>query len=224
MCEIKPSRLVTSNQTGIHQHLQVAVNKHLATDWQKPISNFSDDVFTRIKDWLALDDRPFILDSGCGTGESSARLAKIFPDCKVLGFDRSATRLSRLTRKTIVPDNCFTIRAKADDLWRQLARANLKPVRHFLLYPNPYRKPSQLNQRWHGSPVFPYLVALGGQLEVRTNWSIYAKEFAQALNLAAGITSSIATYTPDEPISPFEKKYHESGHTLWRLTADLRCE
>ena len=95
-------------------------------------------------------------------------------------------------------------------------------MRHFLLFPNPYPKPAQLNQRWHGSPVFPYLIALGGNLELRTNWQIYTEEFAQALASAAGIASSIESYEPDIPISPFEKKYRNSGHILWRLTANLR--
>jgi len=216
-----PSRRITSSQTGTHRHLQAVVDKHLATAWQKPISDYSREVFARVEHWLAHDDRPWILDSGCGTGESSARLAELFPDSKVLGFDRSQARLARLSRKTTVPENCLTIRANADDLWRQLVTANVKPTRHYLFYPNPYPKPAQLNQRWHGSPVFPYLVALGGNLELRSNWSIYVEEFAAALTQSTGITASVEPHVADAPVSPFEKKYQDSGHKLWRITINL---
>ena len=35
----------------------------------------------------ALPDDPYILDAGCGTGEISSRLAKLFPRARVLGVD-----------------------------------------------------------------------------------------------------------------------------------------
>lgn len=38
---------------------------------------------------------PVVLDSGCGTGRSSALLAKSYPHLPVLGIDRSAARLSK---------------------------------------------------------------------------------------------------------------------------------
>lgn len=216
-----PSREVTSNQAGIHQHLQVVVNKHLATTWQKPISDFSKEVFARVEEWLALDDRPLILDSCCGTGESSVRLAKKYPCHRVLGFDRSETRLNKLVRKLAVPENCFTIRANADDFWRQLVAANIHPVRHFVLFPNPYPKAAQLNQRWHGSPVFPYLIALGGRIEVRSNWKTYLDELAAAITIATTVEPRIEDYHPELVLSAFEEKYRDSGHTLWRLNAQL---
>ncbi len=216
-----PSREVTSNQAGIHQHLQAVVEKHLATPWQKPMADFSREVFARVKEWLALDDRPLILDSCCGTGESSVRLAKKYPRNRVLGFDRSETRLNKLDRKLVVPENCFTIRANADDLWRQLVAANIHPVRHFVLFPNPYPKAAQLNQRWHGSPVFPYLIALGGSIEVRSNWKTYLDELAAAITIATSVEPRVEEYQPELVLSAFEKKYRDSGHTLWRLRAQL---
>ncbi len=216
-----PSRKVTSNQVGIHQHLKAVVEKHLATTWQKPINDFSREAFARVKEWLTMEDRPLILDSCCGTGESTVRLAEKFPGNRVLGFDRSEVRLNKLVRKLSVPDNCFTIRANADDLWRQLVVANIHPVRHFILFPNPYPKAGQLNQRWHGSPVFPYLIALGGRIEVRSNWRTYLDELAVAITIATGVIARVEEYLPEVVLSAFEEKYRDSGHTLWRLSAQL---
>ncbi len=215
------SREVTSNQQGVHDNLQAVVQKHLSTPWQKPLSDFSVDVFAQVQQWLARDDRPLILDSGCGTGESTARLAELFPQARVLGFDRSAVRLDKLEKKRAVPENCFTIRANAEDLWRQLVQSGVRPLRHYLLYPNPYPKASRLKQRWHASPVFPYLVALGGSIELRSNWQNYVQEFAVALELAIGIRPAVEPYQPDSPLTPFEVKYQGSGHQLWRLRVDL---
>ena len=216
-----PSREVTSNQAGIHQHLKAVVEKHLATTWQKPISEFSKDVFARVEAWWALDDRPLVLDSCCGTGESSVRLAKEFPHNRVLGFDRSQVRLNKLVNKLSVPENCCIIRANADDLWRQLVAANIYPERHFMLFPNPYPKAAQLNQRWHGSPVFPYLMSLGGSIEVRSNWKTYLDELAVAITIATGVGVCVEDYHPELVYSAFEKKYRDSGHNLWRLSAQI---
>ena len=49
------------------------------------------------------------------------------------------------------------------------------------LYPNPWPKKKHLGRRWHGAPVFPALVKLGGELEMRSNWQTYLDEFALAL-------------------------------------------
>lgn len=216
-----PSREVASNQTGIHENLQAIVAKHLAIPWQKPVSDYSLEQFAAIRSWLDRDDLPLILDSGCGTGESSVTLAKQFPEFRILGFDRSEVRLNKLRRKTTIPGNCFTIRANAEDLWRQLVEAGIYPQRHYLLYPNPYPKSAHLKKRWHGSPVFPCLIALGGQVELRSNWKLYLEEFAVALHCAAGIRSKLEPVYPHTPISPFERKYRDSQHRLWRLQADL---
>ncbi len=65
---------------------------------------------------------------------------------------------------------------------------------------------------------------LSPELELRTNWKIYADEFRLALEIA---NEKLHRYSridaerffPDIPVSAFEKKFAESGHTLWRVTA-----
>ena len=218
-----PSRQVISNQSGTHEHLTDVVLKHQQHTWQKPISEFSSIGFTNIKQWLDESDKPLILDSGCGTGESSIRLAEQHPNHRILGFDRSEVRLDKLFRKFTLPENCLIVRADADDLWRQLVQHHTKVEKHYLLFPNPYPKASQLNKRWHGSPVFPWLVALGGQIELRSNWLTYLEEFRLAVSLITNqpVMTDPAAYTPDPPLTLFEKKYFENQQTLWRLELSL---
>lgn len=212
------SRTISSNQAGCHPRLAHVVRKHLSHEWQRPPAAFSGQVFDQVRQWLEARGAPLILDSGCGTAASSISIAQQHPDCSVLGFDRSAVRLRR--RQQSVPPNCMLIRADAQDLWRQLASHEFRTRHHFLLYPNPYPKASQLNSRWHGSPAFPALLSLGGEIDVRSNWKTYLDEFQQALGIA-GFTSQLEPYEPRVPLTLFEQKYANSGHALWRLTASL---
>lgn len=161
-----------------------------------------------------------VLDSGCGTGASTRWLAAANPGAMVIGVDKSADRLSRHGEQG---PGYSLVRADLNDFWRLLRASEHRVSRHYLLYPNPWPKPRQLNKRWYASPAFPVILGLGGVLELRTNWSIYAEEFAAALALA-GVASDVESFTPDEPICPFEDKYAASGQTLYRLIADLGVE
>lgn len=138
---------------------------------------------------------------------------------RVLGIDKSADRLSR--HGDVSLSNYRLVRADVNDFWRLLAEQGITVARHCLFYPNPYPKSSQLRKRWHGSPAFPSLIALGGSLEVRSNWRIYLEEFAIALQ-TAGFASTITDLDEaSTPISRFEAKYRASAQPLHALTATL---
>lgn len=158
-----------------------------------------------------------MLDSGCGVGESSRRLAERYPESLVIGVDKSAARLAKASGS----ENCRLLRADLYDFWRLAAGAGWRPRRHYLLYPNPWPKARHLQRRWHGSALLPALLALGGRLELRSNWQIYVREFAEALMIAGCETLEWGRFCPREPLSPFERKYHAAGQPLWRLRADL---
>lgn len=211
------SRLPVSSQSGIHDRLDEIVLGHLASEWQQPLRRHSIQSFDRIRGELECAGQ-LILDAGCGTGASTARLARRYPEALVIGVDKSRDRLSRPME---LPDNARLVRAELSDFWRQLQSADTRLARHCLYYPNPWPKPAQLKRRWHAHPVFPCILALGGRLELRTNFEIYAIEFARALELAGVANVKVVSLTVDEPVSPFERKYAQSGHRLWKLTANL---
>lgn len=211
------SRLPTSSQVGIHARLDEIVRRHQSTPWLQPVREHNQRAFDRIRTRVA-EDAELILDSGCGTGHSTVRLAEEFPQATVVGIDKSE---ARLTRAPVLPDNAVLVRADLADFWRLASAAGWRPGRHFLLYPNPWPKAVHLQRRWHGHPVFPDLVALGGRLELRTNFGLYAEEFQRALRVVGACQVNMVSFTPDKALSPFEVKYLESGHTLYRLTANL---
>jgi tRNA (guanine-N7-)-methyltransferase len=212
------SRTISTNQRGVNRHLNAIVTKHLTTQWRRPIAAHSRDAFHTAQEWLADGEGELILDSCCGVGESSRQLAIDYAGSRVIGIDKSA---SRLARSAHVPANCLLLRADVNDMWRLIADAGWSVARHYLLYPNPYPRRAQFSRRWHGSPAFPTLLSIGGHLEVRSNWQLYVHEFAQALSMV-GVEASVEAFNPKSAMTPFERKYAASGQTLWRLTADAR--
>ncbi|PKM23032.1 MAG: SAM-dependent methyltransferase [Gammaproteobacteria bacterium HGW-Gammaproteobacteria-14] len=218
------SRLVQSSQDGIHPSLQVLLARHLATPWRQPLADHSRLAFNSLSQWRRQrSECPLWMDSGCGTGRATVQLAEENPDVLVVGLDQSAARLERgRQRYPVLPDNALLLRAECADLWRLMVSAGWTLQRHYLLYPNPWPKPGHLQRRWHGHPVFPTLLALGGLLELRSNWSIYVDEMAQVLAFM-GCSGSHGSFTASSPLTDFEEKYQHSDHSLYRLTYSLDC-
>ena len=107
------------------------------------------------------------------------------------------------------------------DYWRLLQAADIRLARHYLLYPNPWPKIGHLARRWHGHPVFPAMLALGGVLECRSNWQIYVEEFCFAIKHLTQRTALCESFIPEQPLTPFERKYLNSGHPLYRMQLSL---
>ena len=216
------SRFISSAQNGPHQDLEALVLKHMAHPFQKPIADYNREALA-----VALAARDawnpqasVILDAGCGVGWSTQRIAETFPDHFVLGIDQSLDRISR-GKPLPMPANAVLIRADLVDFWRLLAENGIRLARHYNLYPNPWPKIGHLARRWQGHAVFPVWLALGGEVECRSNWQIYIEEMAQALTLLTAQQVSCEPWQTDNPMTPFEKKYQESGHDLWRCRVSL---
>jgi tRNA (guanine-N7-)-methyltransferase len=216
---------IESTQTGPHPRLAEVLARHREKPNRRPYAEHSQAAAEQLLAWLQQSPAPLVLDSGCGTGASTAVLAQRYPDCRVAGVDQSLQRLSRfgplLGQARALTANALLLRANLEDLWRLLHAAGWRLQRHLLWYPNPWPKPEHLMRRWHAHPVFPTLLDLGGELELRSNWRIYVDEFAQAL-AAYGIPSTLRQIAANAPAdTPFERKYQDSGHPLWQLSAHL---
>jgi len=213
------SRDIRSAQDDVHRNLERLLSRHLATPFTRPVSPVTQAAYAAA---MAAWDRkrPLLLDAGCGVGWSTLALAREYPGHFVLGVDQSSDRIGR-GKPGEVPDNAVFVRADLVDFWRLLLADGIQLDRHFLLYPNPWPKIGHLSRRWHGHAVFPDLLALGGTLELRTNWRIYADEFAWAVARVSDCDAAVAAYETDAPLTPFERKYRDSGQTLWRYVVDL---
>ena len=231
------ARSVTTNQEGPYKELERVVRKHAATLFLRPVADHTRKAFDAAKEFVnrfydnVSANKPLdvILDSGCGTGESTVHIAKRFPDTPVIGVDKSAVRLTRActgnapTADGEIPPNAFWVRAELLDFWK-LALDEVNggwwhiPY-HALYYPNPWPKQSEATRRFHLHPIFPTLIKLGEQIELRTNWEIYAREFAEAARVLKETMVGISceAFMAEQPITAFERKYKEARQQLWRV-------
>lgn len=216
--DLKNAGLVSSSQTDIHPRLLEITHKHLVHRWKQPLHQPTVDAWMRLKNEQGFSARDgFILDSGCGTGASSIQLAELNPGCKVLGVDQS---ISRLTTNGVLDgfyrsNNLILMRAELSSLWRLMLAEGYQPDCHYLLYPNPWPKSSHVKRRWHGHPVFPDLLTLGGALELRCNWEIYAQEFAAAAGQLCKNNFEVKVFSGAANSTPFEQKYLARGQALF---------
>ena len=267
------AREILSNQDGPFKDLEKLVRKYSATEYKRPIADHTRNAFADaeqfIEDFYTKEStqsgvtscgtpQPVILDSGCGTGESTQHLARRFPDYPVIGIDKSAIRLDKAGKafdtaqsrgiearngdaQQEAPKNIFYVRAELIDFWRlalnKVTNKQWVIPYHALYYPNPWPKQSEAGRRFHLHPIFPTLLQLAQETELRTNWEIYAQEFAQAariikeipghtstsLSTGAGDDNVVAksvsceAFEPEQPITAFERKYKNACQQLWQV-------
>ncbi|MEP5763981.1 MAG: SAM-dependent methyltransferase [Halieaceae bacterium] len=212
------SKPVSSSQQSCHPQLGRLVHKHLQHPTRRPPAAHTLAAFEQITARVEQDKRPLIFDSFCGTGMSTGLIAARHPDCLVIGIDKSDHRLHR--HQPSAEADYLLVRAECGDFWRLAVTAGWRLQRHYLLYPNPWPKATQLKRRVHGSADLPALLALGGEIELRSNWQVYVEEFGSAL-FQAGEFPVIDAYEAEQALSLFEGKYLKSGHGLWRCRCKL---
>jgi tRNA (guanine-N7-)-methyltransferase len=222
---------------------QVALHHvNFLSRWQqaRPIADHTLRAFRHVAEWRhERPNRPLIFDSGCGTGRSSEMLAEMFPSHDIVAIDRNDALLKRSPFYQLlggtqalgpeVPSNILLVRADLVDFWRLAHAEGWKLDYHFLLYPNPYPKPSDIKSRIYGHPVFPIMIALGGTVEVRSSWEAYCTDFAAA---ASAIAPDAVVDGPHRfelgskgsALTNFEAKYHACSQPMYRLLVSLpRC-
>ena len=210
--------MLQTDQVAPHADLTDVVRRHQQNPWRKPCPTHTREAFEQFLQTYRRDPRPIVLDSFCGTGMSTAILAAQFPEAWVVGIDQSAHRLAK--HQPTEQRNYHLLRAEAEPFWCCLAEAGIRLHSHWLLYPNPWPKASQFKKRLHGHGAFPMLAQLGGALEMRTNWHLFAEEFALAAELI-GLKGGVDVVSPAAPMTLFERKYQERGQTLWRFSGEF---
>jgi tRNA G46 methylase TrmB len=214
------SRSITTNQVGIHEKLVDLVEKYQRSQNLRPVAAHSHTAFAHMREWLGDWQGSLILDNCCGVGASTATIAKQHPDAKVIGIDKSALRIEKHSHYAAKSDNYLLVRADLHDIWRLARDAGWQCSKQYLLYPNPYPKSAQVQKRWHGSPAFLDMLALGGDLLMRSNWQLYLQE-AQAVLALLGKQATLSAVTDPNPLTPFEAKYQDSGQQCWELVCIL---
>jgi tRNA (guanine-N7-)-methyltransferase len=219
----KDSGTVDSNQHQIHRQLIKVLKTHLNSTYRKPVSSYSRSTFFLVDRIRLQLNRPLILDSGCGTGHASRFLAANNADRLIIGVDKSSHRLGKggLDSNFELQENCLLVKMNLVDFWRLAVEYGWQLEKHYLLYPNPWPKAKHLRRRWYAHPVFPQLLKLGGELELRCNWRLYAEEFQASMNFIAPGSCILTEFAEPPGISLFEQKYLKQGHQLYRCHCNL---
>ena len=115
------SRVPTSAQAGVHEHLVRLLERHRLAPFRKPYADYNRVAFETsfARREREAPDAPLILDACCGVGESSVALARAFPEHYVIGVDQSEARLGRFELARL-PPNLDLVRADLVDArcWR----------------------------------------------------------------------------------------------------------
>ncbi len=217
----RPSKKVYTNQQGLHKDLLEIIKRYNITSFKRPIPQRAHDNLKNILSWLgplSLDD--VILDLGCGVGESTYHIAIDNPGCAVIGIDKSASRINRNNQyKKNAPVNMYLLREDVIDIIRLIYTTQelFRVKKIYILYPNPWPKANGIKKRWHGNPIFAFLMSFTCEIEVRSNWKNYLDEFSVAASTYHKKCLEVDSYTPEKIVTPFERKYLNSSHTLFRL-------
>jgi tRNA (guanine-N7-)-methyltransferase len=212
------SKLVLSNQISPHPYIIDIVKKHSESNYQAPVSAEIFQGFLHVLE-IAENYSGIILDSGCGTGESTITLAKLFPDCLIVGVDKSAQRIQKGANvlKKLRLQNCLLLRSDVSFFWQFLIETQTKISEHFILYPNPWPKKKHVLRRWHAHSLFPKILKLSRSMTLRTNWNIYASEFAIASSYLTKNEIKPIEFETKIPITAFERKYKNSNHKIFEV-------
>lgn len=211
---------IQTAQDRVHPRLESVVQKHLSHRYQRPPTPRMREAFAEI--YESYRQYPIILDTGCGRGHSTRYLAQRYPQHMVLGLDKSVQRLQHLGEQAM-PDNAKLLRVDLVDFWllAQAHRWCFEQV--YLLYPNPWPKTMHLQRRWQGHAVLPAILETAQHLILRTNWKIYAEEFALATRLSQRSPTEV-TPVPISITGPFmsafERKYVLSGQPVYEVRVD----
>lgn len=213
---------IISAQQAPHKDLHTLVQRHIQTEYKNIIPEYAQSAFIHVNNIIQASDKDVVLDSGCGTGESSYKLAKLYPQHWVVAIDRSKHRLARSHAHGTQPDNLIFVRCDVVHFWQLILHAQWSVEQHYLFYPNPWPKAGHVQRRWHGHPIFPTLLTLSKRISLRTNWQVYAQEFSLALSLGLSKNIEVEQLEINSPMTAFERKYSQSGHSLYLVETILK--
>ena len=134
------------------------------------------DLFERIKgNWNALffkNEKPIILEIGCGKGEYTIGLAKLFPDKNFVGIDIKGDRIAVGSNKAIEQNlnNVGFLRIKAQELQSFFAENEVSEI--WITFPDPQPLKSGIKKRLTNDrflEMYQFILIKDGLLHLKTD-------------------------------------------------------
>lgn len=188
--------------------------------------------FTSInQDWDAIFGRhaPRILDIGFGMGTCTAEIAANRSSDDFLGVEVYEPGVGALL-KLIGEQGLANIRIVQHDvvevLMQMIAPESLDGVHSF--FPDPWHKTRHHKRRLIQPPFIALLVSRmkpGAYLHCATDWRDYAEQMLKVLGTTRTLENTVCNYAvrPDyRPITKFERRGLQLGHSVWDLVFQCR--
>ncbi len=178
---------------------------------------------------LALPTQALCIEIGCGVGMHPIKFARQHPDKFLVAIEHTHNKFNTFKRSLQQQPqpltNLMAVHANAITWISKLVPA-ASVEQYFLLYPNPWPKEKQRNQRWHQMPFMHKLLQTlkpGGTLTLASNIPDYTAEaeafFQHAWQLQL-VSKKIINPEPQDnyyPRTHFEKKYLQRGEPCTNL-------
>lgn len=164
------------------------------------------------------NSNPLILELGCGKGEYSVNLAKLYPQKNFIGIDYKGNRIWRGAKTAIeesIPNVAF-LRIQIENLLDYFSENEIDEI--WITFPDPQPQISREKKRLT-SPRFlekyKSILKKGGIVHLKTDSDLlytYTKEKVKELGLSTHVQTNdlYASQPPDEVLSIktyYEKKY-----------------
>lgn len=171
-------------------------------------------------------EAPLVVEIGFGMGEATAQRALAEPELDVLAFDIHTPGVAHLMRQ-LAQQGSTNVRVVEEDALDVLPglvpHGTLAALR--ILFPDPWPKIRQRHRRLVGATTiagFTDLLAVGGRLELATDWPDYAEQMLAAIEGEPRLVNphpGHAPRRPERPVTKFERRASIEGRPVIDILA-----
>ena len=160
-----------------------------------------DNLLTSTIDFLN-SGKKIILDIGCGTGESTIALNRVYKDYLVIGLEAYKPGIMNLINK-----NILTHYGDALEFIEKLENETIAKI--YMLFPDPWQKKKHRKRRLFNEYTFKIILSImkrNGVFHFATDNINYAFEARETINKVTSSNISFSKTRGSRPITKYEKK------------------
>ncbi|MBP6385991.1 MAG: tRNA (guanosine(46)-N7)-methyltransferase TrmB [Pseudarcicella sp.] len=157
------------------------INEYIIQD-TKPIYN---EIKGKWLEKVFKNDHPIVLELGCGKGEYTVGLAKIFPNKNFIGIDIKGDRIAvggQYAQTNNIKNVCF-LRAKVHDLLNFFQENEVEEI--WITFPDPHVLQSGIRRRMTNErflEIYKYILKNNGILHLKTDAKPFFEYSLKTLN------------------------------------------
>ncbi|HIT96224.1 MAG TPA: tRNA (guanosine(46)-N7)-methyltransferase TrmB [Candidatus Aphodousia faecavium] len=192
---------------------------HYAVEYTQNIMN-PEEIFER--------KAPWVLEIGCGMGETTAAIAQMHPEVNFLGCEVFSAGVGALAKRLdeMSLTNVRIIQHDAVEVVKDMIAPDSLDGVH-IYFPDPWRKARHHKRRLVAQPFIHELVQRikpGGYIHCATDWENYAEQMLEVLtgepllkNMYEGYSPVMANPITERPMTKFHARGERLGHGVWDL-------